>query len=247
MKHYYSVEWMNQHLLQDHGPLLALYKAHDDGRFRSEGDTPSFLHVIPTGLRSVESPGYGGWGGRFVNVRNNTWLDPVPKPGYEYPEGRWYTETAYGRLRLRKEIPNDEKLTEYFKPQWRWIDAIQNDFAARADWSVQSYEEANHPPVVQLAHTRDLTARPGDSVTLSAQGTHDPDGDQLNYRWWQYQEADSYAGTIDIQDAGKQEAAFTVPANADAGETIHVICEVTDDGVPQLTRYQRIIVKVTTG
>ncbi|MCW9706585.1 nucleoside hydrolase-like domain-containing protein [Fodinibius salsisoli] len=245
MKYYYSAEWMNQNLLQEHGPLLDLYKAHDDGRFRSEGDTPAFLHVIPTGLRSGESPGYGGWGGRYKKVHSNTWLDPVPEPGYKYPEGRWYTETAYGRVRLRKDIPNDEKLIEYFKPQWRWIDAIQNDFAARADWSVKSYEEANHPPVVELAHARNLTARPGDTVQLSVKGSHDPDGDELNYRWWQYQEADSYSGSIDIQKGNQQEATLTIPDDADAGKTIHLICEVTDDGVPQLTRYQRVIVKVT--
>jgi hypothetical protein len=244
MKSYYSAEWMNQHLLQDHGPLLALYKAHDNGRFRSEGDTPSFLHVIPTGLRSVESPGWGGWGGRFVNVRDNTWLDPVPEPGYEYPEGRWYTETAYGRTRLRKEFSNDEILTEYFKPQWRWIDAIQNDFAARADWCVQSYEEANHPPVVKLAHARKLSVKPGETVQLSAQGAHDPDGDQMDYRWWQYKEVDSYAGTVEIQDTENQDASFIVPADAGKGETIHVICEVTDHGAPPLTRYQRVVLAI---
>ena len=247
MKQYYSAEWMNQNLLQDHGPLLDLYRetAHDDGRFRSEGDTPAFLHVLPTGLRSAESPGWGGWGGRFVNVRNNTWLDPVPDPEYEYPEGRWYTETAYGRVRLRKQIPNDEQLIEYFKPQWRWLDVIQNDFAARADWTVQSYEEANHPPEVELAHARDLTAEPGDTVQLSAEGTQDPDGDELDYQWWQYPDADSYSGTIDVQDAGSQEASFTVPADAETGDTIHVICEVRDDGSPQLTRYQRVVVTVS--
>ena len=36
-----------------------------------------FCTSIPTGLRSMESPGWGGWGGRFVRVRDNTWLDPV--------------------------------------------------------------------------------------------------------------------------------------------------------------------------
>ncbi|MCF7804068.1 MAG: DUF1593 domain-containing protein [Candidatus Marinimicrobia bacterium] len=241
-KHYYSAEWMNQHLLQDHGPLLNLYQAHDNGRFRSEGDTPAFLHVIPTGLRSAESPGWGGWGGRFVSVRDNTWLDPVPEVGYEYPEGRWYTETAYGRVRLRQEIPNGEILTEYFKPQWRWIDAIQNDFTVRADWCVQSYAEANHPPAVELAHNWELTVQPGETVQLSARGTRDPDGDELNYRWWQYQAADSYGGAIALQDAETQDALFTMPADAGGGETIHVICEVTDQGTPPLTRYQRVVV-----
>jgi|GEM_PF-386177 len=246
MKQYYSAEWMNQNLLEEHGPLLELYKAHENGRFRSEGDTPSFLHVIPTGLRSIESPGYGGWGGRFVNVRNNTWLDPVPEDGYEYPEERWYSSTAYGRVRLRKDIPNDEKLTEYFKPQWRWIDEIQNDFAARADWSVQSYQQANHPPVVKLSHSRKLEVQPGQQVSLSAKNTWDPDGDAVIYRWWQYREADSYPGIVTIQNSGDQEATFTVPTEAEAGETIHVICEVTDRGEPPLTRYQRVIVTVTS-
>ncbi len=243
MKRYYSAEWMNQNLLQGHGPLLALYKAHDDGRFRSEGDTPSFLHVIPNGLRSAESPGWGGWGGRFVHVRENTWLDPVLEPGYEYPKGRWYGSSAWGRMRVRKEIPNDEKLTEYLKPQWRWIDAIQNDFAARADWCVKSFEEANHPPVVQLMHANDLRSKPGSKVKLSARGT-DPDGDSLTYRWWQYEEADSYDGSVEIENAEKQDASFTVPTDANSGDSVHIICEVTDNGALPLTRYQRVVIEI---
>ncbi len=245
MKRYYSAQWMNQNLLQDHGPLLALYKAHEDGRFRSEGDSPAFLHVIPTGLRSTESPDWGGWGGRFVNVRANTWLDPVREPGYQYPQGRWYGSSAWGRLRASEKIPNDAKLTAYLKPQWRWIDALQNDFAARADWCVKPYDRANHPPVVKLGHALDLKVRSGQKVSLSAKGSTDPDGDPLICRWWQYEEADTYDGTIDIVNAGEQEASFTVPDDAGAGETIHVICEVTDTGTPPLTRYQRVIVAVT--
>jgi len=244
MKRYYSAEWMNQYLLQDHGPLLALYKAHENGRFRSEGDSPSFLHVIPTGLRSTESPGWGGWGGRFVKVRENTWLDPVLEPGYQYPEGRWYGGSAWGRSRVRKEVPNDEKLTTYLKPQWRWIDVIQNDFAARADWCVKSYEEANHPPVVKLTHANDLNVKPGAKVKLSARGTTDPDGDKLTFRWWQYVEADTYEGSIDIQNADKQDASFTIQSDARKGKTVHIICEVTDNGAPPLTRYQRIVAEI---
>ena len=214
------------------------------GRFRSEGDSPAFLHVIPNGLRSMESPDWGGWGGRFVRVRDNTWLDPVLEPGYQYPEGRWYTSSAWGRTRLKKEIPNDAELVAYLKPQWRWIDALQNDFAARADWCVKSYDQANHPPVVKLAHALDLKVRPETRCHCSARGTTDPDGDALNYRWWQYREADTYDGTIEIQDAGKQDASFTVPGDAGKGKTIHVICEVTDTGTPPLTRYQRVVAQI---
>ena len=87
-------------------------------------------------------------------------------------------------------------------------------------------------------------SQPGETVKLSARGTSDPDGDELEYRWWQYQEAGSYDGTIEIQDAGKQNASFTVPDDAGKGKTIHIICEVKDCGTPQLTRYQRVVVEV---
>lgn len=240
-----NARWMKENVLEGHGPLTALYKAHDDGRFRSEGDSPAFLHSIVTGLRSMESPDWGGWGGRYVRVRENTWLDPVAEPGYQYPEGRWYTSTAWGRSRMREEIPDDRELVAYLRPMWRWIDAIQRDFAARADWSVKSYEEANHPPVVKLAHERDLRARRGDTVRLSAQGTIDPDGDSVTYRWWQYHEADTYDGHVEIKNAGASEASLTVPGDAGDRETIHVICEVTDSGDPRLTRYQRVVITVT--
>ena len=127
---------------------------------------------------------------------------------------------------------------------WRWTAALQNDFAARADWCVKSYKQANHPPVVVLRHGTDLKVKPGAKVSLSAQGTTDPDGDKLAYRWWQYQEADSYDGTIELLDTGTQDASFTVPKDAGQGETIHIVCEVTDTGTPPLTRYQRVIAEI---
>jgi len=248
---FFSAEWMNTHILEDHGPLCALYKAHDgnkkgyhDGDFRSEGDSPAFMHTIVTGLRSMESPDWGGWGGRYVLVRENTWLDPVSKPGYTYPQGRWYSSTAWGREGMRAEKPDYKELTDYLKPIWRWADAFQNDFAARADWCVKTYKGANHPPEVKLAHAADLKAKPGATVKLSAKGTVDPDGDALSYNWWQYEEADTYDGTVTIENKEKQDASFTVPADAAKGQTIHIICEVTDNGTPPLTQYQRIIITI---
>jgi hypothetical protein len=145
---------------------------------------------------------------------------------------------------MRKNKRNDQALFTYLKPMWRWVDALQNDFAARADWCVKPYEQANHPPVVKLAHARDMKVRSGNRVSLSAKGTTDPDGDELTFRWWQYQEADTYDGTIRIKDARKKRASFTVPNDAGEGETIHIICEVTDTGTPQLTRYQRIVIEI---
>jgi hypothetical protein len=81
-------------------------------------------------------------------------------------------------------------------------------------------------------------------VSLSAKGTTDPDGDELTYRWWQYKEADTYNGTVEIRNAKQQDASFTVPGDASNGETIHIICEIMDSGTPPLTRYQRVVVEV---
>ncbi|SMF65178.1 Protein of unknown function [Alteromonadaceae bacterium Bs31] len=244
-QHYFSAPWMNENILKEHGPLCALYKAHENGDFRSEGDSPAFLHIIPNGLRSLESPDWGGWGGRYVRVRDNTWLDPVQEKNYSYPEGRWYGNSAWGRERLRKAIPNDKALTEYLRPIWRWTEAMQNDFAARADWGVKPFKEANHPPLVVLDHKADLNAKPGAKVVLSAKGTSDPDGNGLNYRWWHYREPSTYGKEVLISNADQQSANFIVPKEAKPGETIHIIAEVTDDGTPALTRYQRVLVTVS--
>lgn len=255
---YFMGDWMRSNILEDHGALCSLYEAHvpgshglsddttfNDGDFRSEGDSPAFLHIINTGLQNMESPAYGGWGGRYVNVRSNTWLDPVPVSGYKYPEGRWYTKTAWGRKYMREKYPeNLDLMKEYFKPLTRWTDVIQNDFAARANWCILSYEEANHPPVVKLDHSMDLIPKPGSIIQLSAAGTYDPDGDQLTYNWWHYKEASSFKEAIEIENANTQDASFKIPKNIYGEKTIHLVCEVKDCGLPQLTRYKRVIIKV---
>ena len=213
-KSFFEKPWMEANILKGHGPLCSLYEAKN-GAFRSEGDSPAFMHQIRVGLRSMEEPGYGGWGGRFVREKpdSNTWRGA-----------------------------NDDG--DINKAIWRWAEAFQNDWAARADWCVKSYKEANHPPVVKLSSKLDLRAKPGQTVKLNAKGTKDPDGDKLTYKWWQYKEPGSYKGTVNIKNASKQQASFVVPGNAKKGQTVHIICEVTDTGSPPLTRYQRVIVNI---
>lgn len=242
---YFEGAWMKENILENHGPLCSIYAALENGDFRSEGDSPAFLHTIVTGLRNMESPDWGGWGGRYVRVRENTWLDPVPEEGYTYPEGRWWSVNGWGRSSLREDSTTTlEQRRAYFKPMWRWSAALQNDFAARADWCVKPFDEANHPPVVTLKDAANLTVRPGETVKLSASGSSDPDGDELHFHWWQYAEADTYAGTINIQDSADDTITFQIPNDASSNETIHVICEVTDTGTPTLTRYQRVVIEV---
>jgi hypothetical protein len=245
---YFEGAWMRAHVLRQRGPLTALYHAHENGDFRSEGDSPAFLHTIPTGLRNLESPDWGGWGGRYVRVRENTWLDPVPVPGYAYPDGRWSGENAWGRASLRPESTSTPaQRARYFEPMTRWTAALQNDFAARAAWCVLPYAEANHPPVVALAHAHDLVAAPGATLTLSARGSTDPDGHALDFRWWQDEDADTAETKLVLAGSDRLETSFAIPADASVGDTFHVICEVTDRGTPALTRYRRIVVTVAAG
>lgn len=244
VKVYFEADWMKTNILEGHSVLGVTYE-HKDGAFLAEGDTPAFLHTIPNGLRSMESPGWGGWGGRYVKVRNNVWMDPPPDPGWTHPTGRWFIDNSWSKKLENVSEPRDvEMRTRYFKPIWRWLAHVQNDFAARMDWCVKDYASANHPPVVRLKRTPlDLKAAPGQAVTLDATPTTDPDGDHLNFRWWHYAEAGTYAGST-LPESTNALSTLVVPKDANAGEEIHMICEVTDAGTPPLTRYQRVVLHV---
>ena len=110
---------------------------------------------------------------------------------------------------------------------------------------MQDFAHANHHPVVRLTHTpQDQTARPGEEITLDATATTDPDGDTLSFRWWNYADAGTYAGPA-LPDVNTAKAMIKIPANAHPGDEFHLICEVTDSGSPALTRYQRVVIRVT--
>ena len=243
VKPYFEKAWMKAQILEGHGPLCDAYP-NKQGAFNAEGDTPAFLHTIPTGLRNRESPAYGGWGGRYVRVRGNVWMDPLPSSDYEHPSGQWGIANSWSkRLEHATDTAEINVRTRYFKPLWRWLDAIQNDFAARADWCVEEYESANHPPVVSLAQASlDVSAGVGEVIEWDASSSTDPDGDTLSFRWWHYAEAGSYAGHVEGVSTPK--FSFRIPEDARVGDTIHLICEVRDSGTPALTRYCRVIVTV---
>jgi Cellulose-binding Sde182, nucleoside hydrolase-like domain/Cellulose-binding protein Sde0182, C-terminal domain len=239
--------WYSEHIRFDHGPLLEKYYLWGDGRqvpndfehthgsleetrangrtqydFISEGDSPSFFDLIDVGLRNLEHASWGGWGGRLVRSDSvgNRWEDERVTDHNPYTDS---SDASY--------------------PQVRWIDVMQNDFAARADWCVMSYDSANHAPAVTLQGTGDATVAPGSQVQLNGAAT-DPDGDAVSFRWWQYTDVDTYPGEVMIANASSQHASFTVPQDAAAGQTIHIILEVTDAGAPPLTRYQRVVFTV---
>ena len=85
---------------------------------------------------------------------------------------------------------------------------------------------------------------PGQSVTLTARGSSDPDGDRLSYRWWVYREAGTYWANVPIRADRSPQAVVDVPESA-SGRTIHIILEVLDGGKPPLTAYRRVILNVS--
>lgn len=235
--------WFKENIKFNHGPLLSTYYTWGDGTriqndeehnqgidtatmkkygmtqydFISEGDSPAFLHLVDVGLGNLKDASYGGWGGRMIQSKtaSNRWEDGEDVKDYNPYTGK--EDTAY--------------------PQTRWIDAIQNDFAARADWCVKDFKNANHAPKIAV-RSNAVKARKGEKVQLTA-SSKDPDGNMVTYKWWQYFEVDTYAGKVDVTNG-----TFTVPADAHPGDTIHIIVEGSDNGVPQLKNYQRIVVTV---
>jgi hypothetical protein len=235
-----SNEWVTENIHNKGGALGAEYPFTE---YIMEGDSPSFLYLIDNGLSVPERPDYGSWGGRY-----QLYTPPFRK-FFHQPETRpIWTNT-------------DDMVivdgTAYISPQatiWRWREAFQNDFAARIQWAVKSYKEANHPPVPKLSHEKILTVKSNEKVVLDASQSTDPDGDKLNFHWFMYLEPGTYLlnpnymsprGSFLLNIDGRHEpvASFTAPT-VTKPEEMHIILEVTDNGTPALTRYKRIIVNI---
>ncbi|WP_194410433.1 DUF1593 domain-containing protein [Microbacterium cremeum] len=196
------------------------------GEWISEGDTTNMLNLLVPGLRAHEHPSYGGWGGRYEPTPDgaDTWglVDAAFRPG-----GAEWTDGG----------PTADEGSVV-----RWFADVQADFAARLQWTVSSYAEANHHPRLTVDGGIDRDVVPGEQVVLAASVT-DPDGDAVTVRWWIYDDAGTYVGEVPVEARGT-DAVVSVPADAPAGATIHIIAEAVDDAPAPLKSYQRVILTV---
>lgn len=246
-----SNRWLAENIQQGHGPLGALYP---DVAYGMEGDTPSWLNLVPNGLNAPEHPDWGGWGGRYELYRpeyssldtggftGGVPVEPEPRAMWTNAVDRFvpYVSNEYGRTIL----PDTVTITSNKATLWRWREDFQNDFAARMDWCTKSYEEANHPPLPVLAHPEAITVKSGEKFCLDARGSTDPDGDNLSFVWFQYPEAGSYKKLIPIGGADNLDIVWVTAPVVERSEIVHFILKVTDKGKPPLSRYKRVIVTV---
>lgn len=254
-RQYFKADWLKENIKFNHGALMDKYLLFGDGTYYegetpsnqfgdmaslsmedcwlswfggadafeqydyiSEGDSPCWMYIIPVGLRGLENSEYGSWGGRISTEDHQAISEYDPTLG---------------------------QISSGYSLQ-RWLPAFMNDWAARADWCVSEYEDANHQPVV-TSETEDMKVTAGDTIQLKGSAT-DPDGDELNENWYIYSDASSYSGegstNLDVWEHGVNETSFTVPLDAQVGDVFNLVYEVTDNGAPALTRYAQVIITV---
>lgn len=245
-----SNRWIEKNIQQGHGPLGACYP---DVAYGVEGDTPSWLSLIPNGLNAPEHPDWGGWGGRYEFYKPR--LEDCDPTGFngnvpieEEPHAIWTNAVDEFRPYIPQEygcaVRQDTLVCRGYKATiWRWRTEMQNDFAARMDWCVKSFKDANHPPVAKLNHPNELTAKSGETIVLDAAGTYDPDGDALSYLWFCYPEAGNGQYVETVGSPNIHHVGVKLP-EVKSKQDVHFILKVTDKGTPRLSRYQRVIIHV---
>lgn len=255
----YSVEgqneWLKENVMMGHGALGSVYPEryyegfmHGGFGFMEGGGTIPWIGLVNKGLFDIDHPEWGGWSGRYSKEKVACfWSRHGDIRIDEEKVAPFYTYREVSDYWIDPE--NKDTLSGDYVPVWRWRQAMYNDFVCRMDWCVKSFKEANHHPKAVFNGDKGddiirLTALPGDTINLDATGSSDPDGDELEFSWWQYQEAGTYPGRMHIPGDNKIKTKFILPTGA-TGTTIHIILEVKDKNrIAPLFDYRRVIIDV---
>lgn len=227
----------NKKLLNDWWGKKFGLGTHEKYNFLSEGDSPTFLMLLPTGLRSLENFGYGGIAGRYVknNEKKNKKGDVLN-----------YWESVKD---IYKDANGNEVETE---SMWRYVEYIQRDFAARAKWCVETgFCEENHAPQFLVENKEDRFVKAGEEVLLHTVITSEISGD-INSEAFVYSEASSCESLDEViilkdqEKDNKKESGFyiKIPQNAKKGDQIHVILVVQKEYGYKLKSFKRVIINI---
>ncbi|KXH42805.1 hypothetical protein CSIM01_05913 [Colletotrichum simmondsii] len=143
-----------------------------------EGDSPSFLWLISNGLSVPDMSNLGSWGGRYTRVS-------------EVDGFNWY-----GNAPDSVTLPSGSQYRSSQATIWRWRDAMQDDFAARMQWTLNnSVGAVAHPPQLSINGSTGTEVVRFDlslngSIILDASSTCDADHpgetSQLDFEWFGY-------------------------------------------------------------
>lgn len=216
-----NAEWLEDNVRQRHGALGAFYPRNAERvNGMKECATPSFMYLYANGLMQPEQPQWGGWGGRF-------------QPDDE------------GRLQDAADLLDTDLNERYTVSRWR--SAFQRDLAARLDWCrTAARDSANHAPLVAINDHMGpaplfLQGSPAETVRLDAGQSLDPDNNTLQFNWWIYPEASGLATAPTLANTHNQVCTVVLPPQPH-NQDVHIILEVTDDGLPPLTSYGRVVI-----
>jgi hypothetical protein len=184
------------------------------------------MNMLGNGLGAYEAGFYGGWGGREVSKQESQ--------NFSFQMSDTSQQAMVSALSALNKSVN--AYPDFFP-------AAQQDFAARLKWSVTpKYADANHEPIVKIEGPLNVMASPAETIRLNG-NVSDPDGNKVLTKWWQFP-VGTYTNQITILSPTSLQTKLTIPKDAVAGQTIHIILEATDNGSPSLTRYQRVIITV---
>ena len=119
------------------------------------------------------------------------------------------------------------------------------DFMVRMQWAEKGEGNRNPTVVVNGHQGRSplvLKVKAGETVRLDASHSSDPDLNSIAFHWWQQPEI----GTAELTINGAEEPVATIGIPEDAaGQTLHLICEVGEQGFNSLKAYQRVILNIS--